>query len=224
MKPSPGISVEWDKNRHYIERRSALVGSVLEGYCSIYDLGCGNGDQARHLAGVPRLKGFSIVGHDPQYKDFTILRGHSVFLPYDYVLSLDVIEHVEDIEDYMLEVHSLLVDNGKFIVILPHRWWIFETHGCYLPFPEKWARVPFISWLPAWLHDKMARARIYTRKSAQKLLEDYEFRVLDMKLITAPLDVAGESWLGRTWRRVFKNHTTKIPFIATNIFIVAEKK
>jgi len=145
--------------------------------------------------------------------------GISVFA--DTILSLDVIEHVQELDEYMDNIHRILLPDGRLIVILPHKWWLFEQHGAYIG--KIWNRIPLWHWLPSFIHRSIAKCRIYTRRSAKRMLHDYGFNVIHTELITAPLDVAGESWPGRLWRYLYPWPTTKIPFIATNIFIVAEK-
>ena len=109
-------------------------------------------------------------------------------------------------------------------ITVPNKWWIFETHGADLPFLP-WNRVPFFSWLPRVIHEKYARARIYTKKRIRLLLEEYGFELLQSDYVTAPMDVLPDGQL-KNWliQSVFKNDTTRIPFKATSIFVVARKK
>jgi hypothetical protein len=57
------------------------------------------------------------------------------------------------------------------------------------------------------------------------LLEENGFEVLEMKYITAPMDVLKESALKRFLiKNVFKNDTADAPFLSTSIFVVARVK
>ena len=95
--------------------------------------------------------------------------------------------------------------------------------GHNLPFFE-WNRVPLFSWLPTFIHEKWANARIYTKKRIRKLLESVGFEVVNIYYVTAPLDVLKEGKLKRFFiKYFFKNNTTNVPFMATSIFIEVRK-
>jgi hypothetical protein len=88
-----------------------------------------------------------------------------------------------------------------------------------------WNRVPFLGWLPRPLHEKIANARTYTKKRIKKLLESNGFEVVQMKYITAPMDVVKWKPLKNLLKKaIFKNDTTVIPLKAVSIFISAIKK
>jgi hypothetical protein len=64
-----------------------------------------------------------------------------------------------------------------------------ETHGfAWKPAWVKWNRVPLLSWLPAPLHDRGARARIYTRRRIVSLLRRGGFDILAARCLMPPFD------------------------------------
>jgi 2-polyprenyl-6-hydroxyphenyl methylase/3-demethylubiquinone-9 3-methyltransferase len=97
-----------------------------------FDLGCGNGSVAAHVAGL----GFKVVGVDPSasgieqaranfkgiefsigFADIALAKKHGKF---DLVYSLEVIEHVYDPRSYAATVASLLKEDGVAIISTPY--------------------------------------------------------------------------------------------------------
>ena len=141
---------------------------------------------------------------------------------YDRLISFEVFEHLQD-EKSIRYYFDILKPGGLAAITVPNKWWIFETHGARLPLLP-WNRIPFFSWLPTCLHERWANARIYTQKRISSILKDAGFEIIDMKYITAPMDVLKDGWLKRLLLKyVFNNPTTKVPFKSTSIFIAARK-
>ena len=57
-----------------------------------------------------------------------------------------------------------------------------------------------------------------------RLLEKYGFTIVDVRYVTAPMDVLKEGkfkkWLTRY---IFRKNTTTIPFLSTAVFVIAKK-
>jgi len=142
---------------------------------------------------------------------------------YDRIISFEVIEHLSN-ESGMQFYFNSLKDDGMLAISVPNKWWIFETHGAKLPLLP-WNRVPLFSWLPRPIHEKFANARIYTKKRIRNLLENYGFEVIQSRYVTAPMDVLPNGKI-KDWliEHIFNSDTTRIPFKATSIFVVAKKK
>ena len=116
-----------------------------------------------------------------------------------------------------------LKPNSKIAISIPNKWWIFETHGAYLPLLP-WNRVPFFSWLPKSIHDKYAKARNYKANEIRNMLTKVGFKVVDIKYINAPMDMVTFKFIQNILRStIFKNDTTNIPFLSTAIMLFAEK-
>ena len=224
-----------------LRRRERVVRAAvpLEGR-ALLDFGCGNGEQTRSFVRDFPL----VVGADVGLRFLRVFRdrmrseevpgvvaalrydgrrlplaNHSV----DRVVSVEVLEHVEDESAALSEIARVLAPGGWLAMSVPNRWWIFETHGAKLPLLP-WNRVPFFSWLPKSLHDRWARARIYRRRDIVSLLEEHGLEVQESGYITAPMDVVRWAPLRDLLRAtVFGRDRTSIPFLATAVFVTARK-
>lgn len=221
---------------HLVEQFPGFTGKQY----TYLDIGCGNGASMFLLsAKMGSCLGIDIVndyGQDIndylQKSNIVNCRFQCVDLEkdisqlphqFDRITSFEVIEHLHD-ENNVAVYRKLLKDDGLMAISVPNKWWIFETHGAKLPLLP-WNRVPFFSWLPRFLHERWANARIYTKGRIIRLLERNGFEVLQASYITAPMDVLKEGKLKRFLiKNFFKNDTTTSPFKSTAILVIARKK
>jgi len=139
-QPKPDTGYHWENAEHNPSHGYLLpaVERILAGLQlpperrRIFDLGCGNGSVALHLAG----KGYKPVGIDPSEEGIMLGRKaypHLELHPgscYDdlaglygrfpVVLSLEVVEHVYFPRQFAATVHSLLEDGGTAIISTPY--------------------------------------------------------------------------------------------------------
>lgn len=229
-----------DYTDRIISRRLRLVkaipGFVGDNY-RLLDIGCGNGASLFGLA--PLMKectGIEIdARHIEEFKyyqskhsltncDYRVMNIEEQEPPgeFDRIISFEVIEHLID-EDSISFYFKSLKPGGLMAITVPNKWWIFETHGARLPLLP-WNRVPFFSWLPRFIHEKFANARIYTKSRITALLRKHGFDILEVKYVTAPMDVLPEGWLKEVAiNNLFNTDTTQIPFKAVSIMVVARK-
>ena len=142
---------------------------------------------------------------------------------FDRLISFEVLEHVGDDIALAQRMLRCLKPGGVLAVSVPNKWWIFETHGAYLPL-LRWNRVPFLSWLPQSLHRRIARARNYKKSDILGVLRQAGLEVVNLHYITAPMDRLRPPRLQSLARRwFFGSSTTSVPFLATSILVIARK-
>lgn len=223
-----------------ITRRVGLV-KQIDGFCDkqydLVDIGCGNGASMFLLSGDFRSCTGLEVNDQHQaafehYKQTHAISNCTFHVKnietekaeatFDRLISFEVIEHLTD-DTFVSYYYDSLKPGSLAAISVPNKWWIFETHGARLPLLP-WNRVPFFSWLPRFIHERYANARIYTKGRIRKVMEDAGFEVQDIQYITAPMDVLKDGWLKRFLvKYIFNTETTRIPFLSTSIFVVARK-
>ncbi len=223
-----------------ISRRVDLVKQIPDftnTNLELLEIGCGNGASLFLLADkFSSCLGVEVNNDHQQafesYKDqhqisnctFQVFNVEQEKLPkqYDRLISFEVIEHLTD-DSFVRAYYDMMNKGGLAAISVPNKWWIFETHGARLPLLP-WNRVPFFSWLPKFIHERFANARIYTKSKIKKVMENAGFEVLSIQYITAPMDVLKEGRLKRfLLKYIFNTETTKVPFLSTSIFVIAKK-
>ncbi len=223
-----------------LKRRKRITDALVDiRGLAILDFGCGNGAQTLEFAGSAAR----ITACDISADDLAILEGASrekniknIFpvhydgttLPLpnesvDLAISFAVLEHVTNEKVALSEIRRVLKKNGEFIISVPNKWWVFETHGARLPYLP-WNRVPFFSWLPSGIHRRFAMARIYKRSDITGLLLTEGFVIQTVVQMMAPMDVVPWPSVQEFLRKsLFRGNTTTIPALATEIFVHCRK-
>ncbi len=229
-----------DYGQEILRRRARITAATisLSGRL-ILDYGAGNGAQTLELVKL----GCKAVACDIDQTDLDVLsrylqdnkietvapvRYDGLTLPFsdrhfDAVVSFGVLEHVHDELKALSEIHRVLKPGGDFLIAVPNKWWVFETHGARLPLLP-WNRVPFFSWVPKWIHSRFAYARIYRKNDIVPLLRTHGFDILETFYMTAPMDVVKSPSLQKMLRAsVFRGDRSPVPFLSTEIFVHARK-
>ncbi|MFN8285849.1 MAG: class I SAM-dependent methyltransferase [Chitinophagales bacterium] len=229
-----------DSTDKIITRRVGLV-KAIPGFCDknleLLEIGAGNGATLLLMSDeMKSCMGVDIFDHTAEFRNTRDAKGitncdivirdiekEDLDKKYDRLICFEVIEHFNS-EETVKRFTRWLKPGALCAISVPNKWWVFETHGARLPLLP-WNRVPFFSWLPKFIHERFANARIYTKSRIKKLLENSGFEVLEMKYITAPMDVLKEGKLKRFLvNNIFNTETTAAPVLSTSIFIVARVK
>jgi ubiquinone/menaquinone biosynthesis C-methylase UbiE len=95
---------------------------------------------------------------------------------FDLIFIHEVLEHVEDDLRVLREGWRTLRPGGRVFLVVPNKFWPFETHGFHLgKFQTTFPFVPFLSWAPNSIRTRLATARIYTRWQLLRLVETAGF-------------------------------------------------
>jgi SAM-dependent methyltransferase len=115
----------------YVEQILPLAEEELSGSAMILDVGCGDGQISRALAG----RGARVVGIDPTRNQITVAvargggpqyaRADAARLPFpdgsfDGVVACLVFEHIDDVDGAIAEVGRVLRTGGRFAFFLNH--------------------------------------------------------------------------------------------------------
>lgn len=183
-------------------RRTALSGRRL------LDVGCGDGTYTMRLAGAfeqieaidiqrDRLQLFrDRLATDPAAQKIRIRELSVTELDYpdqsfDLVTAIEVVEHVDDLDRALRQVHRVLAPGGRFALTTPNRWFPFETHG-FLVGGKRYRplRGPFLPWLVP-LHRRLADARSFTAHGLTGQLRRAGLEPLAVDYIMPPFDRSG---------------------------------
>ena len=116
----------------YEEQMLPLIAEHLAGARRVLDIGCGEGQVARHIVSTT---GASVVGVDPSDAQLVVaesrgggpkyLRGEAHALPvpdgsFDAAVACLVFEHITDVDGALAEVARVLAPGGTFLFLLNH--------------------------------------------------------------------------------------------------------
>lgn len=124
---------------------------------------------------------------------------------FDFLLSHEVIEHVQDDRAAAAEMVRVLKPGGRAIIFAPNRLYPFETHGHYWQGEYHFGNTPLINYLPDVLRNRLApHVRVYTAARLRFLFLGEPVRVVHHTQIYPGYDnvVARKPKLGKFIRRV----------------------
>lgn len=126
----------------------------------------------RRFTGHPNVRAFTLSINDPK----VLSLGH---LEFDTLISVNVLEHIEDDELALAHICSLLQPSGKFILIVPAHKWLYGT-----------------------MDRSIGHYRRYAKETIERKLVKVGLRVIHQKYINM---VGALGWLinGRVLKRRF---------------------
>jgi len=147
----------------------------------LLDVGCGNGAFTIPIgSSFDEVHGYDMQAHNIEAFEERIGSG-SKFHPhlasasslnfpngyFDAVLSIETLEHVDDLQAVANECGRVLRRGGEMVLTVPNRWYPIEGHGGTI-FGKTYSRLPLVNYFP-WLHRRVAHARVFTVRSLDAL-------------------------------------------------------
>jgi ubiquinone/menaquinone biosynthesis C-methylase UbiE len=151
---------------------------------------------------------------------------------FDVVVMNEVLEHIPDQARALDEVCRVLKKNGVFVLFVPNRLYVVETHGAHIGQRKLGRFIPFIHWLPRSIGRNFMNARSYTESELRQLLACHGFAVIHSSCLFPPLDGLRCSLKHLNLTGIVDNYRNLIPLMAQapilrlmglSIFVVAAK-
>jgi SAM-dependent methyltransferase len=169
-----------------------------------------------------------------------LVAGQCENLPYaegsfDYVISHEVLEHVQDDIMAAREIVRVLrlpdrdkgVFGGRAIIFVPNRWYPVETHGIYWLDKYRFGNVPLINYLPNVLRDSLVpHVRAYTSSEIRNMFTGLQAHIVSHTVIFGGYDNLISKWniIGKMIRNGLQAlENTSLRWIGLSHIIVIEK-
>jgi SAM-dependent methyltransferase len=182
----------------------------------VLENGCGVGMYVEKLAGL----GSRVTGLEYDFERAAEARvrsdqivnaaGESLPCPastFDLILSHEVIEHVSDDRQAMMEMVHALKPGGRVVIFCPNLGYPFETHGIYWRGKYHFGNKLFVNYLPrAWRNKLAPHVRAYSRRDLEKLFAGLPVRYIERTTIFGAYDniIARFGALGKILRSVLQ--------------------
>ncbi len=211
-----------------------LFGSILEN-------GCGVGMYVEHLAPFSK----KIVGLE--YDLARAMDAHQISLPlenamivnaageqlpfpddsFDFILSHEVLEHVNDDRQAVSEMARVLRSAGRIVVFVPNRGYPFETHGIYWRGRYRFGNIPLVNYLTTSIRNRLVpHVRVYRSKDIKKLIDGLPIKIVERRIIFGAYDniIARKPTLGQALRLVLQRlESTPLSIFGLSHFWVLQK-
>lgn len=184
---------------------------------NVFEDGCGVGQYLRRLAESAALA----LGLDVELDRVRDARslgaqallgvGEALPLPdnfFDMVLSHEVLEHVSDDRQAVLEIVRVLKPGGRLVLFVPNRGYPFETHGIYRRGVYHFGNKLFVNYLPrAWRNKLAPHVRVYSRRDLERLFAGLPVRFVQRRVIFGAYDnlIQRFGFAGKVLRQVLQS-------------------
>ena len=146
---------------------------------------------------------------------------------FDFILSHEVIEHVQDDAAAVREMVRALKPGGLVVIFCPNRGYPFETHGIYWRGKYKFGNIPLVNWLPHKWRDPLApHVEIYTRRDIDILFAGLPIEFITRTVIFGAYDnvIARFGRFGKVLRILLQFlERTPLRVFGLSHFVVVEK-
>ena len=107
---------------------------------------------------------------------------------FDAVFAIEVLEHVENLELTLKEIHRILKTGGLFYITIPNKFFPIDTHMVHLgKYYVKGRYVPFLSMLD-FIHNRIGTARRFSKRNIFNDFTKYGFDVVGVDFMMPPFD------------------------------------
>jgi SAM-dependent methyltransferase len=220
------------------ERRLQMIrgaaGERLGG--RILENGCGVGMYAERLGAA----GGTVIGMEYDFERSTeahqrsphILSAAGEYLPFpdasfDFVLSHEVLEHVQDDRQAVMEIVRTLRPGGRAAIFVPNRGYPYETHGIYWRGRYHFGNIPLVNYLPRRLRNRLApHVRVYSKGDLFRLFAGLPVHTVERTVIFGAYDniIARRPRLGQVLRSLLQAlESTPLRALGLSHFWVIEK-
>ncbi len=122
---------------------------------------------------------------------------------FDFILSHEVIEHVQDDREAVREMIRVLKPRGRIALFCPNRGYPFETHGIYWRGKYSFGNKPFVNYLPRpWRNQLAPHVRVYSSGDLERLFAGLPVRFIQRTIVFGAYDniIARAAALGKALR------------------------
>jgi SAM-dependent methyltransferase len=146
---------------------------------------------------------------------------------FDFILSHEVLEHVQDDRACVEEMVRILRPGGRIAIFVPNRGYPFETHGIYWRGEYKFGNIPLVNYLPRSFRDRLApHVRVYSSWGLEKLFSGLPVHFVERQIIFGAYDniIARRPRLGKLLRGILQGlEDSPAQFFGLSHFWVVEK-
>ncbi len=184
--------------KNFVSTHSVSLKKIKEN-SSVLDIGCNQGDLIEYLI---EKKNCNVVGLDKNQIPSSSKINEFIscdlnkelpnldYAKFDYVLFLDVIEHLESPEDFMKKLYNKLSDNEKVEILI-------STPNISFFMIRIMLLLGFFNYGKRGILDK-THTRLFTFQSFKNLIEDSNYKIINMTGIPAPFPLAiGENLISK---------------------------
>lgn len=220
------------------ERRLKMIleagGQCLEGL--VLENGCGVGmyiehlsEHSGHVIGLEYDFERSWIAHQGSEH---IVNAAGETLPFpdesiDFILSHEVLEHVQDDLQAVQEMVRVLRPGGRIALFVPNRGYPFETHGIYWNGRYHFGNVPLVNYFPRSIRDRLApHVRVYSQQDLSMLFNKLPVKFIKRTVIFGAYDNIIVRWprIGRLLRMILQwLESTPLRVLGLSHFWVVER-
>jgi SAM-dependent methyltransferase len=239
MTPSEKAAVRGEPGyvwRSGQERRLAMIRQWADLSGTILDNGCGLGTYLSAFSDYSdRRFGLEVEFNRAQKargRAEGIVQAVGERLPFaddsfGFILSNEVLEHVDDDRQVLAEMVRVLRPGGRIVIFCPNRWYPVEQHGIFWHGRYKFGNIPLINYLPDPLRNRLApHVRTYTAGKLRRLYQGLPVTAVHHGRVFGGYDNIAYRWprFGALLRRlIYLAEKTPLAVLGISHLLVLEK-